>query len=100
MLVPADQFKQQGSRPLAAASLIEFEPNLRNAALNILNGASAPGHAAGAPSRNATRFNAPRGSPASGAPAVLIGGFRNSVTLVTPTGHFPVPNYFKPNNER
>ncbi|CAH2403005.1 hypothetical protein MES4922_300164 [Mesorhizobium ventifaucium] len=61
MLVPADQFKKQGSRPLATASLIEFEPNLRNAALNILNGASAPGHAA--LSRNATRFNAPRDSP-------------------------------------
>jgi hypothetical protein len=57
---------------------------------------------AGASSRNAARFKAPRGITRF--QRTRSGGNQrlhpNTATLVTPTVRFPVPNYLTTNNER
>ena len=57
---------------------------------------------AGASSRRATRFNAPRGSPAASAraAAVISESIWNPVTLVTPTVRRAGPIYLMADNER
>ncbi len=57
---------------------------------------------AGASSRNATRFKAPRGSPASSARAAAVISHSIGIPphLLLPPFEFPVPNYLTTNNER